>query len=228
MPSANLTSFPICIHFIALSFTLVLNQASHTMLSKNRQSGYLYLIPKFKRNILRHLPCRMISTLGLPYIAFVVLSYAPFVRLKGSSSSSNSKRQSKYPEMSSAQTVGESLVFRYKPAFPQELGNQFPSAKRNHSLYLKAGGTYSTYHDIKVHAGLQFPSASQVTCYTFQFCYEDNAGFIERMWQCSFLFFLRTNLRSAYVRCSLDTEWKVATTPFELRFPSVGGLWWLL
>lgn len=75
MSSANLTSsFPICIHFISLSFTIIVNQASHSMLSKNRQSGYLYLIPKFKGSVLRHLLRRMILTLGLPYITFVVLS----------------------------------------------------------------------------------------------------------------------------------------------------------
>ena len=50
-----------------------------TMLNNSGESGHPYLVPDLRGKDLRFSPWRMILVLGLSYMAFMILRYAPSV-----------------------------------------------------------------------------------------------------------------------------------------------------
>ena len=49
------------------------------MLNRNGESGHPCLVPDFRGNAVNFSPLRIILAVGLPYIAFIMLSYIPSI-----------------------------------------------------------------------------------------------------------------------------------------------------
>ena len=75
--SDNFTSFPICIPFISFSSLLAVATTSKTMLNNSGESGYLCHFPDLRGNAFSFSPLRIMFAMGLLYMAFIILRYAP-------------------------------------------------------------------------------------------------------------------------------------------------------
>ena len=71
------SSFPIWIPFISFSSLGTVVRASRTMVNNSGESGHPCLVPDLRGNAFSFLPLRIMFTVGLSYMAFIMLSYVP-------------------------------------------------------------------------------------------------------------------------------------------------------
>ena len=64
---------------ICFSSLIGVARTSKTMLSSSGESGHHCLAPDFRGNAFKFSPLRIVFALGLTYMAFIMLSYTPFM-----------------------------------------------------------------------------------------------------------------------------------------------------
>ena len=70
--------FPIWIPFIYFSCHISLARVSNTVLSKNGKIGHSCLVPDLRESVFGFTPQSMMLSVGLSYMAFIMLKYIPF------------------------------------------------------------------------------------------------------------------------------------------------------
>ena len=68
------SSFPIWIPFISFTSLIAVARTCRTMLNNSGESGYLCVVPDLRGDAFRFSPLRIMFAVGLPYMAFIMLS----------------------------------------------------------------------------------------------------------------------------------------------------------
>jgi hypothetical protein len=74
------SSLPIFVLFISSSCHIALAMYSKAMLNRSRGCGHSYLIPVIRENGFCFSSLSTMLTIGLSYIAFIILRYIPLIR----------------------------------------------------------------------------------------------------------------------------------------------------
>ena len=78
--SESFTSyFPIWIHSIYFSALIAAAKTSKTMLNSSGESGQPCLVPDFRGKAVNVSPLKIVFSVGLSYIAFIMLRYVPSI-----------------------------------------------------------------------------------------------------------------------------------------------------
>ena len=77
--SERLISFPVWIPFIYFSSVITVTGTLKAMLNNTGKSGHSFLVSVLRGNKFNFTPLRIMFAVGLPYMAFIMLSYVPSV-----------------------------------------------------------------------------------------------------------------------------------------------------